>query len=136
MKRETIISALKRNDKIAITAIIAVAMGADEEAVGTLTGTTRATDKFYQSVFDLVPFGDAPVEESVEEPEADVAEIKEKADAQMEETANVLIELEEGIKKAIKKGKKKKALKLIKELKATGARGSVLKGLEKQAKAL
>lgn len=129
MKRETIISALKRNDKIAITAIIAVAMGADEEAVEALTGTTRATDKFYQSVFDLVPFDETPVEE----PEADVAEI---ADQEMEETADNLEQLFEDVTKAINKGKKKKAKKAFEALEASGMSGSEMKALKKQIKAL
>lgn len=126
MTRENIISALKRNQKVEITAIIATALGADVDALAEVTDTTRATDKFYQSVFDLVKFDETEDEEEVEvtdEPEA-------------EEEVDTVDHSFDDIRKAIKKGKGKKALKLIKKAKENGARGSVLKGLKQEAEAL
>ena len=73
MTREKIISALKRNDRVEIAGIIALNMGADADRVGEVTDTTRATDKFYQTLFDLVDFDteDNEVEDTVETPEED-----------------------------------------------------------------
>ena len=72
MTREKIISALKRNDKVTITRAIAWAMGADEAKLEEACDTTRATDKFYQTVFDLVDFDgedETQEEDTVETPE-------------------------------------------------------------------
>lgn len=136
MNRETIISALKRNDKVAITGIIATAMGADEEALATALSTTRATDKFYQTVFDLVPFEvEAPVE-TMSDDELDEVEKAHGEPTTTDEEVEKVDHSFKDIRKAIKKGKGKKALKLIVKAKEAGARGSVLKDLTRQAKEL
>lgn len=133
MTREHIISVLKRNDKVATTGIIARLLGADEAKLAPLLETTRQTDKFLQTVFDLVDFDEVETEPETTEEESNASE---EAIGDGSEGKEPTDDGFNDVRKAIKKGKGKKALKLIKAHRANGSKGSVLKGLTNEAKAL
>ena len=108
--------------------------------------TTRMTDAAITRMRDaLAKDMDGPdaeaIDEALEEGCDPVTDAEDEANAEASkteksETVSGSIEEHNDIIKAIKKGKGKKALKLIAKAREGGAKGSELKKLEKQAKEL
>jgi iron uptake system EfeUOB component EfeO/EfeM len=120
-------SAVKRKDFSAVLAIAFAAAGEDEAAV-VANDTTRMTDAAIKRMREALGSETEVVEDSdkaIDPSELDYAD-----------EGNELIELTEGIEKAINAGKKKKAKKLFKELKATGLKGSEMDKIKKAIKEL
>ena len=125
MRKETV-AAIKRKDVKELAAIMCDAEGKTEEAAE-LRAAGRLTVALIDRTCIAQDVGDEPVdvEDTLEDEPVDVEDPEETVDHDFKD-----------IKKAIKKGKGKKAMKLIIEAKEQGARGSVLKDLQKQAEAL
>ncbi len=114
-----LVAALKRNDRVAITAEVLEVLGHSDRAAEARTAT-RATVAFFDRAFKGITDQEA----------AKVDEAKEAINAIVDE------DIFTDIEKAIAKGKGKKALKLIKAAKKEGFGGSVLEALKTQAKGL
>lgn len=131
-------SAVKRKNLLDVLKVVFAESGHDE-AAQIAHDTTRFTGASIVRMMNAVGVTGEPEEEEEAEDvtdkpeEGEVVELDKDAE---EDFNNHLIELNEAIDKAIKKGKKKKAIKLIKESEELGVKGSVLKDQEKQAKAL
>ncbi len=153
MKREVLNtdafwSAVKRKNMGEILSAAFIAVGQDE-AAEIANDTTRMTDAAItrmRSALDSVG-GTMEAHGSVEDEGTDTEDdnteevaakeaVKEKPAVAEGKPMNGSVEEHQAIMKAIKKGKGKKALKLIKAARDGGARGSVLKDLAKQAKAV
>lgn len=148
-------SAVKRKNLLDVLEIVFTESGM-EDAGQIAHDTTRFTSAAINRMMDAcgVVEADEPTDEQIEQAEQDQAlsdaGITDDGtpDGEYEETMETPDETEakaeksipdhdfKAIRKAIKKGKGKKALKLIVEAKENGARGSVLKGLTREAKAL
>ncbi len=126
-------SAVKRKDVFAVVTMAFEACGEDEAAEISST-QTRVTDAAIIRIRAALTVNGEEVVETEEEEVVETEEVE--TTDEPEEVVNGSIEEHEAIIKAIKKGKGHKALKLIKKAKKGGARGSVLKDLERQAKAL
>ena len=127
---KALIAALKRNDR---KEIIVAAFDLKGDLAEEIRSASRVTPALIDRVCnanDDEPEYDEPCEPECDAP-CTTAPVPEKTPA-----ANKLIEEHNAIVKAIKKGKGKKALKLIKQSIANGARGSVISNLKKQAKEL
>jgi iron uptake system EfeUOB component EfeO/EfeM len=126
-KSDAFWSGVKRKDFSAVLAI-AFTMAGEDEAAEIARNTTRMTDAAIKRMRDALGRETEVVEDSdkaIDPSELDYAD-----------EDNELIELTEGIEKAIKAGKKKKAKKLFKELKATGLKGSEMDKIKKAIKEL
>ena len=115
-----LVAALKRNDRVAITAEVLEALGYSDRAA-VAREANRATVAFFDKAFGGITDQEA----------ADVAEELAKVDGVV-----IVEDTFTDIEKAIRKGKGKKALKLIKKAKADGFGGSILNTLKAQAKGL
>ena len=111
-----LIGAIKRKDLKEIVALVLETEGKDEEA---------------KEFRDASRITVALIDRTCVEPTEDIVEEQEECD-ECDECADGF----DPIRDAIAKGKRKKALKLIKEAKANGAKGSVLTNLKTQAKGL
>ena len=120
-----LVSAFKRKDIKEVGALILDAEGKTDEAKE-LRDASRFTVALIDRTF---------VATDVDEPE-EVEQDEPTEEVEQDEPIHGSHEEHKAIVKAIKKGKGKKALKLIKQAREGGARGSVLKDLEKQAKDL
>jgi len=140
------IAAIKRKNLKAALEETLKMLGYDE-AAAEINETQRLTMATIERT--LIPISEAVEneEESEEETEDEGAEDEGAEDEGAEdegaedegaedEQPNLLITLQNDLEKAIKKGKKKKAKKLLAELEETGLKGSVIKDLAKQVKAL
>ncbi len=116
-------SAVKRKQVMEMLDLMFTYMGEDE-AAAIAKGTTRVTDLSIKRIRESL----SGAEETTED--------EQETTCEKEEPVSGSIDEHKAIVKAIKKGKGKKALKLIKAARDGGAKGSVLKDLEKQANAL
>lgn len=116
---ESLIGALKRNNRIDILAEVVAILGATEEQVAEIKTkkvcTVSLIDRSFKAVLEVKTV-DELVDEALEELSG-------------EEDATYF-----DIAEAIEHGERKVALKLIKQAKKDGHSGSVLKELKKQAK--
>jgi len=119
-----LVAVAKRNDMKELMALILDENGKTEEAAN-VRAAGRKTVKLIDDNFiatDVEEVADMPENEAPVETE--------------DETATIPDHDFKDIRKAIKKGKGKKALKLIVAAKDAGARGGVLKDLKRQAEEL
>ena len=137
-------SAVKRKNVLDLLKVIFEEAG-ETEALEIATSTTRFTNASIERMMKATGYIDELPdydEDNAETPAPtladDEAPVEVVADAPEDLTyADMTVDHSfKDIRKAIKKGKGKKALKLIQEAKDNGARGSVLKDLNKQAKGL
>ena len=138
------VSAFKRKDLKEVGALILDAEGKTGEAqelrdasrftVALIDRTLVATDVEKESEAESQASEEA-IGDGSEGIDLD-QDVKDREANKKAEVTHGSAEEHKAIVKAIKKGKGKKALKLIAKAREGGARGSVLKDLEKQAKAL
>ncbi len=122
-------SAVKRKQVMEMLDLMFTYMGEDE-AAAIAKGTTRVTDLSIKRIRESLSGAEETTEEDV------TTEDEQETTCEKEEPVSGSIDEHKAIVKAIKKGKGKKALKLIKAARHGGAKGSALKDLEKQANAL
>ena len=117
---EAMVSAIKRKDIKEMTALVLEQEGKEQEAQE-MRNAGRLT---------VALINRTCISTEVE------AEVGAEVEAEVEEPTTGSIEEHDAIIKAIKKGKKKKALKLIKKAEKGGARGSEIKKLRTEAEGL
>lgn len=130
-----LVAALKRNDRVQTTAEVLKALGHDERAEE-IGKATRATVAFFDKAFKGLredDEGEAPTE--TKDP-TDLDYANKDQEKSLDEKVAKAADDFKAVEKALKKGKGKKALKLIKAMEDGGSRGSVIKALKAKAKAL
>jgi hypothetical protein len=140
MKNETFVSAMKRKSVAELGAMILREVYGKEDEAKELEEAGRITVALIDRTCiitegDLVDNSGSNENDEVSVETTDATELT-FADSAVVEDTEPAHDWEADIRKAIKKGKGKKALKLIKEAKDNGTSGSVLKDLKKQAEAL
>ena len=129
MEREHFVAVMKRKDVKALGAIILREVYDEEESAKELESAGRLTNALIERT----------CLETVEEAEPTINEDEEEhsePEHSEPETENKVTDGFDDVRKAIKKGKKKKALKLIIAHHENGSKGSVLSNLKKEAKGL
>jgi len=136
------LSAVIRKDMKEVYACALEHEGKEDQAaeVRTSSRMTKAlmdrTSTFVESDEEPIKREDADVSKTNEADPTDIDYADKDAEKSLDEKVAHAADDFKAVEKAIKKGKGKKALKLIKAMEDGGARGSVLKNLKKQAKAL
>ena len=127
-----LVSALKRKQPKEILVELLKINGKDEEAE-----EARNAGRFTAALIDRTVKSSLPVEAEEEVVDEELLEVTEPV-VEIGETAetNELIAIHEDIEALIGKGKRKKAIKLIKASMANGTKGSVIEKQLKRAKKL
>ena len=122
------LAGLKMGNKQMIAAGVLEMLGADEEAIATAKAASRVTTAYVDRTFKpIMVEGEPEPTPEVEKPTADEPDTKDETSSEPKFPE---------VEKAIAKGKRKKALKLIKALEEDNKGSLLLKALKEEAKEL